>query len=278
MNNVNNVSAGKPKITGSIFSAPLGTPLPTNATDELDGAFVHHGYGSEDGITNSNGPETEKIKAWGGDVVLVVQNGKEDTFKVKLIESLNINNLKVVYGENNVSGNLAEGIVVCANAEEKEGRSWVIDMILRGAVKRVVIPEATISEMSEIKYADKEAIGYEITLSAVPDASGNTHYEYIKSATITEAAKLTNLTLGSLALNPAFDPDVTEYEAETTNATNSITATAAEGTGILISVNGASLTNGSSATWATGENIVHITVSAEGKSTTGYVVVVNKSE
>lgn len=182
MNNVNNVSTGKPKITGSLFSAPLGTALPKDAVSELNAAFVHHGYGSEDGVTNKNSPETEKIKAWGGDVVIVVQNGKEDTFKVKLIESSNVETLKLVYGENNVSGTLKDGIIVKANSEEQEARSWVIDMVLRGAVKRIVIPEATISELGEIKYTDKDAIGYEITLSAVPDASGNTHYEYIKGA------------------------------------------------------------------------------------------------
>lgn len=31
-----------------------------------------------------------------------------------------------------------------------------------------------------IVYKDDDAIGYETTLSAVPDANGQTHYEYIK--------------------------------------------------------------------------------------------------
>ena len=35
-------------------------------------------------------------------------------------------------------------------------------------------------KQNAIVYKDDDAIGYETTLSAVPDAEGQTHYEYIK--------------------------------------------------------------------------------------------------
>ena len=180
---VTNVSAGKPAAGGAIYRAPLGTTPPTDATTSLGGSFVAMGYCSDDGLTNANSPESEDVKAWGGDDVLNVQSGKPDTFTVKLIEVLNTNVLKAVYGDDNVTGTLETGITVKANSDEPEEAVWVVEMVLRGgAVKRIVLPDAKISEIGDIVYKDNEATGYEITLKAMRDTNGQTHYEYIKKA------------------------------------------------------------------------------------------------
>lgn len=176
------VSAGKPKVAGAVYRAPLGTALPTDASTTLASAFVDMGYISEDGVTNSNSPDTEKIKAWGGQVVLIVSTEKPDTFKLTFLESLNANVLETVYGADNVtvSGNV---ITVQANASELGEFVYVIDVAMRGgAMKRIVIPDGALSELGDIVYKDDEAIGYEVTLDCMPDASGNSHYEYIQTA------------------------------------------------------------------------------------------------
>lgn len=176
-----NVSAGKPKVTGAIFIAPVGTTLPTDSTTALNSAFVELGYASDAGVVNSESRETETIKAWGGDTVLKPFTGKEDTFQFTLIEALNVNALKLVYGDSNVTGDLTNGISIKSAAEDLDYHSFVIEMVLNGAVKRIVIPSAKVTEVGDITYADGEAIGYDTTLSAVPDAAGGTHYEYIKA-------------------------------------------------------------------------------------------------
>lgn len=53
-----------------------------------------------------------------------------------------------------------------------------------------------------------------------------------------------------------------------------MTATAAEGVDIAITVNDAELENGASATWTEGENTVEITASGTGMTPTTYTVTV----
>ena len=178
-----NVTAAKPNKAGAIFNAVLGTALPTDVTTALDKAFTNLGFVSEDGVTNTNSPSCEDVKAWGGDIVLSTQTEKKDEWKLKLIEANNANVLKVIYGSENVTGTLEDGLKVMANSNEVEATCWCIDTILKnGTKRRIVIPNGKITSVGDIVYKDNEPIGYEITINAVPDADGNTHYEYTKQS------------------------------------------------------------------------------------------------
>lgn len=175
------VTASSPQqVGGAVYVGPLSTELPSDAKTALADGFKALGYLSEDGLVNSNSPNSETVAAWGGDVVLTTQKSKEDTFKCTLIEALNVDVLKTVYGGDNVSGTLETGITVKANSTPAAEYAWVFNMILKnGAKKRIVLPRATLAALGDISYTDSAAVGYEVTLNAALDSSGNTHYEYI---------------------------------------------------------------------------------------------------
>lgn len=184
-NDATKVSFGKPNAGGAIWRAPLGSTLPDDTDDTLDAAFKCLGYVSEDGLTNSNAMSSEEFKAWGGDVVATSQTEKPDNFQFKLIEILNVDALKAVYGDDNVTGTLATGITIRANSKEPVSAAWVIDMDLtNGVKKRMVIPNAKLQSLGDIVYRDNEIAGYDMTLLAMPyaDFNGDTHREYIKEA------------------------------------------------------------------------------------------------
>lgn len=278
-NNKDNVTTGKPKIGGSVFRAPKGTTPPTNATSELSSAFVCLGYISDDGLKNNENRSTTEIKAWGGDTVYVAQTDKSDNFMMTFLEALNPEVLKTVHGSNNVSGSLAEGLSVAVNSDMLDEYVWAIDMTMNGALKRVVIPAGRVTNVSEVTYDDDSAVGYAATMTAFPDASGNTHYEYIKSSggSSVPDTTLSALTIGGVTLTPAFLPTVTSYTAATTDSTNTITATASDNSATVVIKNGSdTVTSGSAATWTAGANAVTVTVTKGGYTKT-YNITVTKS-
>lgn len=217
------VAAGKPAVNGAIWTAPLGSAVPTDATTSLNAVYALTsdtalvtgktyytksgttytavaepnvsniatyyekadyeclGYVADDGTENENSPETDTVKAWGGDPVLTMQTEKNDKFKFKLIEVLNLAVMKAVYGPDNVSGTLATGITIDATTDEAVACVWVIDMKLGTALKRIVIANGKISEIGTITYKDDEPAGYELTIAAAA-VNGSTHKEYIITA------------------------------------------------------------------------------------------------
>ena len=94
----------------------------------------------------------------------------------------------------------------------------------------------------------------------------------------TPNAKLAALTVGTLTLSPAFNSDIYDYTAETSAASNVVTAIAADDDATVEITLGASttVTNGSPAAWASGENTLTIVVTNDDVTRT-YTVKVTKS-
>jgi len=181
-NTATNVSTGKPNISGAVYVAPMTATLPTDATTALDAAFVCLGYVSEDGLENNNELDVSEIKAWGGNIVYRSLNGLDDTFSLSLIESENVDVLKNVYGDANVTVDANGNVTINIVAEDPQEKIWVFELAMRGGrAKRIVIPDGAITAREAITYNDSDAVAYGITVSAYPDSTGKTHVEYLEA-------------------------------------------------------------------------------------------------
>lgn len=184
-NTASYVSTGKPSVSGGVWVAPLGTTLPTDATTALDTTkFTCLGYVSEDGLENANEMDVSDIKAWGGNIVFRSLTEFTDNFSCALIESENVDVLKNVYGDNNVSVDASGNISVNVKAEDPQEKVWVFEITLRGGRnRRIVVPDGAITSREAITYNDSDAIAYGITVSAYPDSNNDTHKEYVEGPT-----------------------------------------------------------------------------------------------
>lgn len=100
-------------------------------------------------------------------------------------------------------------------------------------------------------------------------------YLGISEASVTPS--LSALSVGSLTLDPTFAGSTLAYTAETTNAADAVTATAANvGDDVAITVNGEPIASGDDADWITGVNLVKVVVTNSGGAQYIYTVTVSK--
>ena len=105
----------------------------------------------------------------------------------------------------------------------------------------------------------------------------NNWYQAVYIPVTSGAAKLSAITIGSLELSPSFATGTTTYTASASNASDTVSATGADGATVAITVNGTAHTGGTAATWVSGTNTVSITASKTGLTSTTYTVTVTKA-
>ena len=180
------VVAGKPSVIGGAFYAPTATAAPADGTTALTVAFVGLGYIGEDGLSETVDRSIDKKKAWGGDVVKIVQTDFGAQIKLTLIETLNSDVLKAVYGDSNVSTTAAtaskgEEHKVKVNSSTLPKKSWVFEVRDDPAKVRIYVPIGQVVEIGEVSYTESDLTGYEITIEAFPDANGDSFLKYVNN-------------------------------------------------------------------------------------------------
>lgn len=178
--NVQNVYAAGPLATGVCFVAPLGTPGPTSATSTLNASFVDLGYVGADGFTERVERKTDYKRSFGGRVIKTLQSEFNSSIEFTLVESINADVLKAIYGEANVTITAATSqhgkqIKVNKNAKKLPHQSWVIDTWddETNAKYRNYIADGKIVTVGEVKIVSTDTIEYRVTVDAYESSAGN---------------------------------------------------------------------------------------------------------
>lgn len=162
--------------TGGILAGPLDATLPTDATTAAPAELVPHGYVGEDGLTMTTNRSTEKIRAWGGSTVRVVQTEHDATFAFTLLETTQAT-AELVFGEGNVTYSTGK-LAIKVNSETLPHKAWSFEMKDGARKGRVVVPNGQITEVGDTNFVHSNATGWQVTLEAFEDESGNKAYIY----------------------------------------------------------------------------------------------------
>lgn len=169
-------------ITGEMFSAPPGTTLPTTASGTLDAAFIGHGYCSEDGITEAWEDNVENIVAWqSATVVRAARTESLVTVQTTLIQNRG-SNLELYHPGSLMETDGATGWMLEVKPANSDPRIFVINVVDGDTVMRFVLGNAEVTARGEIAYANGQAIGYNVTITAYPDTNGNLMVKYSTDA------------------------------------------------------------------------------------------------
>lgn len=164
-------------ITGAAYVAPPKTAGPVDAVAAWPAAFKDIGWISDDGITESNSTDTTEIKGWqGGQTVRKVISSSEVTFSFTAIES-NKTVLELYHKGSKVVTTTGKS-VLAIKAPGPDRRAFGFDLVDGDAHIRIVIPDGEVTETGEITYKSDEAISYELTITAYPDANGTVAIKY----------------------------------------------------------------------------------------------------
>lgn len=184
-NDKNNASLGKPWATGGVYYAPLGTELPTDAVTALPETYKCLGYISEDGLTNSTDTDTTEVKEWGGGTILKEIASYSETYQFAMLE-IKADSMKLRYGADNVT-DTAGKLHILHGMPKDEHYVVVFEIMLTGnRKKRLVLPDASVTEYDDITYSASDPITYSVTLAANPSKQidGKTVKEFVEPVAV----------------------------------------------------------------------------------------------
>lgn len=157
---------------GYCLVGPYGTTLPADIDDmaTVAPALVNLGEVSEDGLEEAFSVDKSTLKNWAGVVVRMLGSSTEVTFKLTFLER-NKDVLELFYGSAVETAGDGSKIVLGQPSDEPRAMVIMMEDPGTGAQEVVVAPKVVVSDRGSRTVKPDEAGAYEITFTALADAS-----------------------------------------------------------------------------------------------------------
>ncbi|OFN19001.1 hypothetical protein HMPREF2604_05080 [Corynebacterium sp. HMSC055A01] len=183
--NINNAFVGAPPIDGGVyFNAPLGTKLPTSATEKLEAAFKDHGAVGEDGFNVNPQRESNTEKMFGGEDWVDLQTSYSETVTITLLEEDNAAVIESLFGAANVEtkeATKADGkkTTIYHTSERLPILSHVLKAVYGEKAKTYVIERGRITSVEKTADVHSASTKYNLTITAFKGTNPDTKYAYV---------------------------------------------------------------------------------------------------
>ncbi len=171
-----------------MFAAPAGTALPTDASTALVAAYKDAGYLSQDGVGLTHNNNTNPVNGYGTLAPLrILQSGRTDAANVTMLEYLNpvsqaiYNGLPLTgTGSITVTATVSSGTYSYAQGQPSALEYAMVFHIVDGLnIVRKVIPRGQFTAQTDESFNSANVSSLGGTISAYPDAAGNSVYTYV---------------------------------------------------------------------------------------------------
>lgn len=186
--NVNNAYVGTPPIDGGVyFNAPIGTKLPTSATETLDADFKDHGAIGEDGITVTPNRTSTTEKMFGGGDFIDIQTEYGEEVKLTFLEDDNDEVIKTTFGDANLevteaTDSAGKKRTIYHTEQPLPIKSHVVKTVYGDKAKTYVVPRGRVTTVEKTPDVHSASTKTTVTIktfkSPDPDTKGAYVIEY----------------------------------------------------------------------------------------------------
>lgn len=164
---------------GGGWVGDTGTAAPASPLVQPVAPWEPLGAVSDDGLTYGFDEDSQEFTPWGLTSPFRTQITKSvRTFKMTLWETARVAVQSVMYRIPAVDLTPVSGKTSFAETASPtpDRRAWWFVVLDGDSARGFYVPEGEVSDRSDVSFKQNEMSGYEITITAYPDASGNTVY------------------------------------------------------------------------------------------------------